>query len=244
MSARGLAFEAARDLDHVSQLAEALERPLAPPALLQLGAFAELVARWNARIDLTAARSAEQLSEVMFADALLLADEALVPRGARVLDVGSGAGAPAIPLALLRPDVTLVLIEPLHKRVAFLRTAVGSLDGLAGRVEVREGKIDPRASSGGAHSGTAGAAASRGVAGGAAASRGVAGAPFDVAMARATFAPAVWLPLALSLASCALVLTAAEEPPTAPAGARRVHAVHYALPRTDAPRAITAYRAA
>lgn len=229
MSARGLAFEAARDLDQVKQLAETLGRPLAPPALMQLGAFAELVARWNARIDLTAARSAEQLSEVMFADALMLADEALVRRGARVLDVGSGAGAPAIPLALLRPDVTLVLVEPLHKRVAFLRTAVGSLDGLAGRVEVREGKIDPRASSR--------------VADGVSASRGAAGAPFDVAMARATFAPGVWLPLALSLASCALVLTAAEEPPAAPAGARRVHAVHYALPRTDAPRVITAYRA-
>ena len=233
MSARGLAFEAARDLDQVTQLADALGRSLAPPAMAQLGAFAELVARWNARIDLTAARSAEQLSEVMFADALVLADETLVPRGARVLDVGSGAGAPAIPLALLRPDVTLVLIEPLHKRVAFLRTAVGSLDGLAGRVEVREGKVDPRASSGGAHVGVEGVGASR----------GVPGAPFDVAMARATFAPAVWLPLALSLASCALVLTAAEEPPAAPAGTRRVQSVHYTLPRTEAPRAITAYRA-
>ena len=228
MNARGVAFEAARDLDQVRQLADALERPLDPAVLAQLGAFAELVARWNARIDLTAARSAEQLSEVMFADALMLADEALVQRGARVLDVGAGAGAPAIPLALLRPDLTLVLIEPLHKRVAFLRTAVGSLDGLAGRVEVREGKVDPRASSG-EQSGRVAAAR-------------VAGAPFDVAMARATFAPAVWLPLALGLASCALVLTAAEEPPAAPVGSRRAHAVHYALPRTDAPRTITAYR--
>jgi 16S rRNA (guanine527-N7)-methyltransferase len=200
-------------------LAEALRVPLAHDARQRLTAFAELVTRWNARIDLTAARTPEQLAEVLFADALVLADEALVPRSARVLDVGSGAGAPALPLALLRPDLSLVLVEPLRKRVAFLRTAIGSLEGLAGRVEVREGKLDPRAPQ-------------------------VAGAPFDVAMARATFAPDVWLPLALGLARHALVLTAAEEPPAAPEGARVAHEARYALPRTGAPRRITVYRAA
>ena len=40
------------------------------------------------------------------------------------IDVGSGAGAPALPFALLRPDVSLTLVEPLRKRIAFLRTAM------------------------------------------------------------------------------------------------------------------------
>lgn len=197
-------------------LAEALRRPLADDARARLSAFGELVTRWNARIDLTAARSPEQLAEVLFADALVLADETLVPHAARVLDVGSGAGAPALPLALLRPDLSLVLVEPLRKRVAFLRTAIGSLEGLAGRVEVREDRLDPRSPS-------------------------VAGSSFDVAMARATFAPEVWLPLALGVAKRALVLTAAEAPPDAPVGAHVLCDARYVLPRTSAPRRITVY---
>lgn len=216
MSAGRILFEAARDLDEVTRLAEALRVPVASEAPARLAAFAELVARWNARINLTAARTAEQLCEVLFADALVLASELLVPRDARVLDVGSGAGAPAVPLALLRPDVSLVLVEPLRKRVAFLRTAVGTIDGLAGRVDVRGERLDVGAPS-------------------------VAGSPFDVAMARATFAPSVWLPLALGLASRALVLTANEAPPDAPDGARLVHEERYVLPRTGAARTITAY---
>ena len=200
----------------LERLAVSLQATLDPEAAKQLEAFSALVAQWNARIDLTAARSAEQLCEVLFADALMLADEALVPRGARVLDVGSGAGAPALPLALLRPDISLVLLEPLQKRVAFLRTAVGTLAGLAGRVVVREGKLDPRAPA-------------------------AAGAPFDVAMARATFAPEVWLPLGLDLASRALVLTATEAPPVPKDGTRVLCGVRYVLPRTSAPRVITVY---
>ncbi len=216
MSAAGPAFVAARDAGALDALGAALGRPVPDAARGALAAFAELVARWNARIDLTAARTPEQLCEVLFADALVLHDRALVPDAARVLDIGSGAGAPALPLALLRPDLALVLVEPLRKRVAFLRTVVGSLDGLAGRVEVREGRLDPG-------------------------SPAAAGAPFDVALARATFAPATWLPLGLGLATRALVLTATETAPAPPADASIAHAAHYTLPRTGAPRAITAY---
>ena len=47
-----------------------------------------------------------------------------VPPGARVVDVGSGAGLPGIPLALARPDITLTLVEPMARRVEFLEEAV------------------------------------------------------------------------------------------------------------------------
>lgn len=52
-----------------------------------------------------------------------------VPEGARVVDVGSGAGLPGIPLALARPDVELALVEPMARRVEFLeevRTALAA----------------------------------------------------------------------------------------------------------------------
>lgn len=51
----------------------------------------------------------------------------LVPPGARLVDVGSGAGLPGIVLAIARPDLSVVLIEPLARRTAFLEEAVDTL---------------------------------------------------------------------------------------------------------------------
>jgi 16S rRNA (guanine527-N7)-methyltransferase len=64
----------------------------------------------------------------------------LVPAGARVVDVGSGAGLPGIPLALARPDLTVTLLEPLARRVAFLTECVERL-GLE-RVTVVRGRAE------------------------------------------------------------------------------------------------------
>jgi 16S rRNA (guanine527-N7)-methyltransferase len=64
----------------------------------------------------------------------------LVPAGARVVDVGSGAGLPGIPLALARPDLTVTLLEPLARRVAFLTECVERL-GLV-RVTVVRGRAE------------------------------------------------------------------------------------------------------
>ena len=64
-----------------------------------------------------------------------------VPDGARVVDVGSGAGLPGIPLALARPDVALTLVEPMARRVEFLDEAVAALSApwrvVRGRAEER-----------------------------------------------------------------------------------------------------------
>ncbi|HUW88444.1 MAG TPA: 16S rRNA (guanine(527)-N(7))-methyltransferase RsmG [Candidatus Paceibacterota bacterium] len=52
----------------------------------------------------------------------------LIPAGATVIDIGSGAGLPGIPLALSRPDIYMTLIEPLQRRVDFLNEAVAGLN--------------------------------------------------------------------------------------------------------------------
>lgn len=59
----------------------------------------------------------------------------LVPTGARVADVGSGAGLPGVVWSIVRPDITMTLIEPLLRRAAFLERVVAEL-GLGSRVEV------------------------------------------------------------------------------------------------------------
>nr|MDQ3036006.1 class I SAM-dependent methyltransferase [Myxococcota bacterium] len=162
----------------------------------------------------TAAREETALVEVLFADALVMSDRALVPEGASLLDVGSGGGAPTLPFALLRGDVRLAMLEPLRKRIAFLRTAIGTLD-IADRVRAIEGRLDRRA-----------VAAAAG--------------DYAVSSARATFAPGEWLPMGLELAPACLVFTV-DEPPVAPAGTRLAHRVDYALPWSGAPRVLARY---
>jgi 16S rRNA (guanine527-N7)-methyltransferase len=74
-----------------------------------------------------------------------------IPDGARVVDVGSGAGLPGIPLGLARPDLTLSLVEPMARRVEFLEEAVADLGApwrvVRGRAEDRSvaaavGRVD------------------------------------------------------------------------------------------------------
>ena len=60
-----------------------------------------------------------------FADSLLPAG--LLPRNARVIDVGTGAGFPGIPLKILRPDIRLTLLDSLKKRIGFLEALCGEL---------------------------------------------------------------------------------------------------------------------
>ncbi len=70
----------------------------------------------------------------------------LIPGGARVIDVGSGAGLPGLPLAIARPDLNVTLLEPLLRRYDFLCLAVEEL-GLGNRVDVVRGRAEewPRA---------------------------------------------------------------------------------------------------
>jgi 16S rRNA (guanine527-N7)-methyltransferase len=65
----------------------------------------------------------------------------LVPQGSSVVDVGSGAGLPGIPLAILRPDLDVVLLEPLLRRADFLTGVVEEL-GLGDHVRVVRGRAE------------------------------------------------------------------------------------------------------
>jgi 16S rRNA (guanine527-N7)-methyltransferase len=64
----------------------------------------------------------------------------VIPAGARVVDLGSGAGLPGIPLAIARPDLQVVLLEPMQRRVAFLRDCLATLE--LDRVQVHHGRAE------------------------------------------------------------------------------------------------------
>ena len=188
-----------------------LEREVSEPARAALLRFTALVRQWSRKTDLVRVRSASTLAELLFLDALQLAS--LVPEDASVIDVGAGAGAPALPLAVLRPDLRLALLEPRRRRVMFMRLAAGSL-GVADRVDVREGRLEEPPSP---------------------ATTG-----FDFAYSRATFAPPEWLRRGRALAQEVGVLLAREEPPSQP-GLRVGQDHAYAVPSSGAPRRIVTY---
>ncbi len=92
---------------------------------------------WNARIDLVSPAPREELVKRHLLDSLLLLAMADPPEGARVADVGSGAGFPGVVWAVARPDLRVTLIEPRHKRAAFLERAILELSLLNAEVVAR-----------------------------------------------------------------------------------------------------------
>jgi 16S rRNA (guanine527-N7)-methyltransferase len=105
-------------------------------AISGLSLYLDRLAAWNPRVNLTGARTPEERVLTLVRPVLEVAP--LVAPG-RVIDVGSGSGSPGLVLALLRPELTVVLIEPRAKRWAFLKDAARA----AGReVAVFRGRHD------------------------------------------------------------------------------------------------------
>ena len=90
-------------------------------AIHQLCIYEEMLLDWNQRMDLTNV-SGEDTGMRHFLDSLLpLREEGLFPEAARIIDVGSGAGFPGLPLAIARPDLQVTLLEAQGKRCRFLK---------------------------------------------------------------------------------------------------------------------------
>ncbi len=84
-------------------------------------------------------REGERIWDRHIANSLVLAD--LIPPSSSVIDVGSGAGLPGIPIALVRPDLRLTLLEPMLRRTNFLTGAIEEL-GLESRVQIVRGRAE------------------------------------------------------------------------------------------------------
>lgn len=89
-------------------------------------AYLGLLMKWNARTNLTAVRKPGDIVRRHFAESLFAARQ--IPENVRtLLDFGSGAGFPGIPIALCRPEIAVTLAESQGKKVAFLRETVRTL---------------------------------------------------------------------------------------------------------------------
>jgi 16S rRNA (guanine527-N7)-methyltransferase len=107
-------------------LTESGHPPLTPETAEKFAAYLSLLQKWNARTNLTAIRDEEGILSRHFLESILCAHN--LPQGiVSLLDFGSGAGFPGIPIALIRPEISITLAESQNKKAAFLREAVRTL---------------------------------------------------------------------------------------------------------------------
>jgi 16S rRNA (guanine527-N7)-methyltransferase len=96
-----------------------------PRQFEQLDVYQSLLTEWNQRMNLTAIIEADEVREKHFLDCLCLVP--LVKDEKTLVDVGSGAGFPAIPLAIALPGLSVAMVEPIGKRTTFLNEVVKKL---------------------------------------------------------------------------------------------------------------------
>ena len=114
------------DSPRLASLLQPYAPGLSPAQLEQLSTYLDLLLRWNARINLTAVREPDSIVTRHFGESLFAARQ-LEPVGLDLIDLGSGAGFPGLPLKIYAPALRLVLIESQNKKAAFLNEVARAL---------------------------------------------------------------------------------------------------------------------
>jgi len=100
--------------------------------------YVDLLRRWGSRINLSSVLTDREIIIKHLIDSLTVAE--FMPPGSRVIDIGTGAGFPGIPLSIYDPSLNVTLLESVGKKVAFLRDVKRSL-GLNG-IDIRHGRAE------------------------------------------------------------------------------------------------------
>jgi 16S rRNA (guanine527-N7)-methyltransferase len=124
-------------IDNIPQLISdgvaALHQELPPESIEKLVKLLDELVRWNARINLTAIREPQAMVSGHILDSLAVRP---MLAGHRVLDVGTGAGFPGLPLAIAEPELEFVLLDSNARKISFVRHIIGEL-GLANVVAIQ-----------------------------------------------------------------------------------------------------------
>lgn len=107
--------------------------------------YYKLLVEWNEKFNLTSVTDKEKVELLHFSDSILPCD--LLKQNAKCLDVGSGAGFPAIPICIERNDLSFTMIDSVNKKVTFLNEVIKALDlknaeVLHKRIEEHKGEYD------------------------------------------------------------------------------------------------------
>ncbi|MBR4628474.1 MAG: 16S rRNA (guanine(527)-N(7))-methyltransferase RsmG [Ruminococcus sp.] len=102
-----------------------------------LSLYAELLVDWNNKINLTAITAPEEILVKHFLDSILVLKYFDIPENSSLIDVGTGAGFPSVPIKIFRPDIKLTLLDSLAKRIGFLENLCSNLNICANFVHGR-----------------------------------------------------------------------------------------------------------
>lgn len=112
---------------------------LTPELYKKLDTYAEFLIEYNNNVNLTAITDPAEVLRKHFIDSILISKYAKIPQNAAVIDIGTGAGFPSVPLKLYRPDISITLLDSLNKRIVFLQQLCDKLeisaDFIHGRAE-------------------------------------------------------------------------------------------------------------
>lgn len=115
-------------------------------ALERFNTYYEMLIDYNTRMNLTAITEEQEVIVKHFCDSLFLLTKCDVEREAKIIDVGTGAGFPGIPLLIARPDLKVTLLDGLNKRLGFLKDVLTRIELDADIVHARaeEGARDEK----------------------------------------------------------------------------------------------------
>ncbi|MDF2567318.1 MAG: methyltransferase GidB [Oscillospiraceae bacterium] len=110
------------DKAYMKMIAEDYGFYLEQKQLEQLDLYADILVDWNEKINLTAITEPQEIAIKHFLDSMLLLKSIDVPDNISMIDVGTGAGFPSLPVKIVREDINVTLLDSLNKRVKFLET--------------------------------------------------------------------------------------------------------------------------
>lgn len=114
------------DVERLAEGASALGLSLSPRQLEQFDAYASLLAEWNEKMNLTRVPP-EEFVPLHFLDSLTVLSAVPVGPGNRLIDVGTGAGFPGVPLKIAIPGLEVTLLDATRKRLDFLSAVIEEL---------------------------------------------------------------------------------------------------------------------
>lgn len=105
----------------------------------QFNIYCRLLIEWNNKMNLTAIKEPDEIAIKHFVDSCTVAHYVKIKENAKIIDIGTGAGFPGIPLKILRNDIHLTLLDSLNKRITFLNEVANQLgftaEAIHGRAE-------------------------------------------------------------------------------------------------------------
>lgn len=114
--------------------------PLSDEQLFRMSEFVSGVLEWNKKLNLISRRDEENIWYSHVLHSLSLIFFADLPEGARILDLGSGGGFPGVPVAIVRPDIEMVLLDSIRKKTVALQDIVDRIR--PGKIEIWSGRAE------------------------------------------------------------------------------------------------------